>query len=359
MNNITKKVLLVAPLPPPVGGIASWAISMSQCEFLDGWKLENFRTNFEQNEVYGHINVSRNWGYEIKRCLKIWIGIINRLSEDKEIKIVHVNIPANLTSMTRECVTAVITKCMHRKTVVHFHCTVPQIVQKKMQFMVFKLLCRLSGNIIVLNKASREFVEKNTKSKCFLVPNFVNNNLIRQKDKKINDRVKCALFVGGVIDKKGCRTIIEVAKTFPEVQFRMVGHISEEYKTIDLPSNVKLLGTKTGEALRKEYEEADVFLFLSYMLNEGFSIALTEAMAYGLPCIATDWAANKDMLGDDGGIIVPIKSPEKVREALLQIDNVKFREKASKRNVDTVRKYYSQDVIPCKLSKVYTDILRN
>ena len=59
------------------------------------------------------------------------------------------------------------------------------------------------------------------------------------------------------------------------------------------------------QKLQKYLDKADVFLFPSY--TEGFSISLTEAMASGLPCIASDVGANQDMLENHGGILIKTK----------------------------------------------------
>ncbi|MAF26786.1 MAG: glycosyltransferase family 4 protein [Gemmatimonadota bacterium] len=47
----------------------------------------------------------------------------------------------------------------------------------------------------------------------------------------------------------------------------------------------------------------DVFVLPSSI--EGFSLALLEAMARGLPCIATDAGGNREALADGAGILVP------------------------------------------------------
>ena len=353
---MTDKILLVSPFPPPIGGIASWAVSMTNSDFGRQWQLVPFRTNFNHHSVYHHLTPKRNLPYEIKRCFRIWRGISRKLKEDNTIKIVHINIPANFTSMLRECITVLLVRKQNRKSVIHFHCTLPQTVVKKHKKMLFKLLMKLSQNVFVLNGKSYDFVRENTKSKVFLIPNFVENKMIRYEDKIIRPNIRTTLFVGGIIDKKGCRTIMETAKLCPDIQFRMVGYISEEYKNRTFPPNIIMTGEKSGKELQKEFEQADIFLFLSYMESEGFSVALTEAMAYGLPCIVTDWAANGDMIGKEGGIIVPIMSAEAVQKAIAVMQDREFRKNASQRNVKTVKENYSQQTVPKMFADAYTKI---
>ena len=68
--------------------------------------------------------------------------------------------------------------------------------------------------------------------------------------------------------------------------------------------NVFLVGVLNRSEVMREMSEADVFVFLSKYIGEGFSNALAEAMASGLPCLVSDWAANADMIENKGGIVV-------------------------------------------------------
>jgi glycosyltransferase involved in cell wall biosynthesis len=61
----------------------------------------------------------------------------------------------------------------------------------------------------------------------------------------------------------------------------------------------------------------DVFVLPSEI--EGFSLALLEAMARGLPCIATDAGGNREALGDGAGIVVPSRDPDALAKALISV----------------------------------------
>ena len=87
--------------------------------------------------------------------------------------------------------------------------------------------------------------------------------------------------------------------------------------------------------------------------GEGFSIALTEAMAAGLPCIVTDWAANGDMIDDGaGGFVVPVDDVQAAIEAMKKILPAEIRTAQSKYNVEKVKSCY----VASKVKEMYVEV---
>jgi len=81
-----------------------------------------------------------------------------------------------------------------------------------------------------------------------------------------------------------------------------------------LGANVKYLQPCSAEQLRKHYQSADVFVFPSYF--EGFGLVLLEAMACGLPVLASECTAAPDFLTPDCGSIAPAGDLDAWTEAL-------------------------------------------
>ena len=85
-------------------------------------------------------------------------------------------------------------------------------------------------------------------------------------------------------------------------------------KVASLPRGVTLWPPCSREALRERYRMADVFLFPSFF--EGFGLVLLEAMACGLPALATEATAGPDVLTESCGRLVPCGSLEALVEGL-------------------------------------------
>ena len=75
---------------------------------------------------------------------------------------------------------------------------------------------------------------------------------------------------------------------------------------------------KTVEVLSNYF----VMLFPTFYYGEGFPGNVVDAYNSGLPIIATDWLYNKDVICNGrNGILVPIKSPDSVASAILDLYN--------------------------------------
>ena len=168
------------------------------------------------------------------------------------------------------------------------------------------------------------------------------------------------LYVGGVIETKGCSDLLDVAKQFPDVEFRLVGKPEDKIvQKAQLLPNVSLPGVMDRQQLRQEYAQADAFAFLTYFAGEGFSNSLAEAMAAGLPCLVTDWSANKDMIENKGGFVVPIKSPEQAAQKFKEMMSMQVRQEQSAFNIQKIKTVYLDKVVLRQYVDCYESVLEN
>ena len=74
----------------------------------------------------------------------------------------------------------------------------------------------------------------------------------------------------------------------------------------------------------KFYQDNEIFILSS--IYEGFGNVLVEAMSFGLKIISTDCANGPSEILSNGkfGILVPIKNPKKITDAIYDILNINF-----------------------------------
>ncbi len=345
-----KTVLLISHMPPPLGGIATWTKKVVEHE-IPGYDIQ-----FVNSSTIGgrdpFKSPKRSLRVELKRARNIYRAT-KKVLKNHKIDVMHDNIPCTLFGNLRELHTARIAKKFKVPFILHCHSTLPNMVNTKLNKFWFKRLLKKCSGVIVLNQKSYDFVKSfKTNTYVKIIPNFVLNKEL-SLDRKINPTLSKISYVGGVVKEKGCKLIHDIASFFPEIKFELVGNINEEIANLDKLDNFELLGPKHPDEIKGYLDTTDAFFFLTKFQGEGFSVSLTEAMGAGLPCIATDWAANKDMLENKGGVIIDVDNLEQLKDAINKIKDQEVRKQMSEWNIEKVKNYYSADVVINSYAEFY------
>lgn len=346
-------VTLLGLTPPPNGGIASWTMRMLGSQLLKSQiDLGFVNESMPDGRATFGKKSKRSILKEAKRCLRIWSDLRRDLRMRK-VDVVHSNIPAFPLSMLREIFCALIAKGYGAKFLIHFRCTVPIAANSRFAHLLLRVLLFCSDSAIVLNKVSEDYVQSLSQIPVYLIPNFVSLDEAPCSCHHAINKINTALYTGGIISEKGIDDIISLAQSIPEVTFLLAG---QGELCGEAPSNVRLLGPLPKSELAPLYEQADVFLFLSRFKGEGFSNSLAEAMSAGLPCIVTDWAANADMVGPDGGFVVKSHDIDGMIEAMRRLDDPELRIQMGNTNCKKVQEYYSESVVMSEYINIYNRV---
>jgi len=131
------------------------------------------------------------------------------------------------------------------------------------------------------------------------------------------------LYIGRLIEAKGLLDLLEawplLLREFPHAHLVLVGSGPIEGEVRRRAGSPPLAGTAhlTGEVadVRPYLRAAAAFAFPSWA--EGLPNALLEAMAMGLPCVASDIGPIRDAVTDgQEGLLVPVRAPERLAAAL-------------------------------------------
>jgi glycosyltransferase involved in cell wall biosynthesis len=126
---------------------------------------------------------------------------------------------------------------------------------------------------------------------------------------------RTVLYVGSARPAKGLPYLVRAVNDLPQVRLIVLGGWGEEGDLCRslAKENTEFVGKVPPSKVRDYLAKASIFCLPS--LSEGFPNALLEAMAAGLPIVATRVGGIPYILGDSG-ILVPPRDTASLREAL-------------------------------------------
>jgi glycosyltransferase involved in cell wall biosynthesis len=173
------------------------------------------------------------------------------------------------------------------------------------------------------------------------------------------------IAVGAFRRNKGFDILVDAFAEghFPEnIKLDIVGD-GEERELVErkvhqhgLSSQIHLLGTKTPAEVSELLCNSDCFVLSSRL--ETFAIVVIEAMAKGLPVIATKSGGPETFLQPEHGILVQKENVEELADAMQYMI-----EHHLEYNPEDIRKFcydhFSQNVIADQIIGVYNQVLNN
>ncbi len=119
-----------------------------------------------------------------------------------------------------------------------------------------------------------------------------------------------ALYVGRLSPEKGIEGLLDVWRRLaPPMRLRIIGSGPLE-SSLDRPPGVEFLGRQPRECVLAAMKDARVLVFPS-VCYENFPLAILEAMATGLPVIASHQGSVPEIVEDGrSGVLVPSGNPE-------------------------------------------------
>lgn len=347
------KILLVSPLPPPAGGIATWTKLYINSKKVKDNSLIVVNTAVKGSRIDNF--VKRSIKAEVRRTLDIYKKI-KRYTGHDEFDVVHFNTSCSKLGMIRDYICAKEAKGKGGKLILQCHCDTSYMVQGRIAEYFFEKLCNISDRILCLNRSSRKHIKSVSGKDSVIIPNFIElKSLNIMPEKIISEVIKTIIYVGHITKSKGCSDIISVAKKLPTVTFKLIGYLSDEIKEIPISDNIEYLGEVSKDEVINQMLKADLLLFPSY--SEGFPNVVLEAMACGLPIVATPVGAIPDMVKDSGGILVDVGDIEGMVQAIENLQDRQTRLKVSRCNKERVTKEYTVDTVINQIFIQYSQVL--
>lgn len=351
------RILVIGPWPPTVGGVTSFMLKLTGSALAQEFDFQRFNTSRPPKQ--GTID---NWGYGA-----VLRGGMGRLFLGAAITLGHVlafpfraarvdivQIQASDFLTFWEAIYYVLAaKLLGRKVIMRlggafdrFYDTSPGSVRTAIRWAIGR-----PHRLIVQSQYWADLVAGLGRTKgVVVVPNWVPDRLVEPVARP-KGPVTCLFIAGSEARRKGIELIFEAARALPAIRFRIVA-------APDMPPlpNLSGLGVLGHATLLEEMRNADIFALPSF--GEGFPNSLVEAMALGLPSVATPVGAVPEII-DEGisGYLMPVGDAAMLtrRIAELAVDRALRLAIGEQAQATIVARYCETQVIGC-IRNLYLDM---
>jgi glycosyltransferase involved in cell wall biosynthesis len=208
-----------------------------------------------------------------------------------------------------------------------------------------------------------------------VIYNGVNISNINKLSKKKRSNSLCKhtqsakeiVTVGRLVHKKGHKFLIKampkITNKHPNAKLTIVGggglmtELRKIAKKLRVISNIKFTGTISRNDVFRILGRSDVFVFPS--LYEGFGIATVEAMAVGLPVVATRIGPIMEIIQHGhSGLLVPPRDPKAIAAEICKlIDNEELRKDMGNNAEHRAKNKFSVPNMAERYDKMYKKII--
>ncbi len=325
------RIIMVAPTPPPYGGIANWSRLLKEyinkrddIVIVDSINIAPKSRDLDGRSIFERVVVQ---GFKM-------LGMAKQLK--KSIKknphsIVHMTTSGQF-GIVRDIKFLKICRKKRIHSVYHIRFgRVSDISEKNtLEWKLLKKAINLSNVVVSIDETTNAVLKKYFPDKAVKIPNPFDSSAIKQLDNK--ETVKEIMFLGWCIKAKGIEELLDawssLSLEYTQWKLRIVGPYQEKYlaelKERFSCEGVIFDGEKGHDEALELLQQASIFILPSY--TEGFPNVVLEAMALSKPIIATDVGAIKEMLSENSGILIEPMDVEAIKNALKKlIDNEELR----------------------------------
>ena len=218
--------------------------------------------------------------------------------------------------------------------------------------------------VIAVGTQLGENIKLKTGISCDIIPNVLNEEFFAPINSNNKKKDFGFVFTGRLIELKRPLLLIdafnEVQKEYPDIRLGLIGEgelrgkIEDKITEYSLDGQVTLYGLMNRKEIIKIYEEYNCFVLPSS--RETFGVACIEAMACGLPVIATKCGGPEDFVTPNTGLLIPVDDKRQLADAMIKM--IIHRDEYDSASI---RKYvyntFSENSIADQLLTVYERII--
>lgn len=232
----------------------------------------------------------------------------------------------------------------------------PRIVEKELREYEEADAISISSQFV-----KRTFLSANVpERKLIHVPYGVDLTQFRQAPK--TDGVFRVVFAGGISLRKGVPYLLKAFSelNLPNSELLFIGTLNEEMRPFfkEYRDRFKWQGHIPQARLHRYYSQGSVFVLPS--IEEGLALVIPQAMACGLPIIATTNTGAEDIVRDGtDGFIIPIREVEALKKKILHLyEHPEEQERMGRSAKERVSSGFTWSDYGAKIIRSYEHILQ-
>ena len=317
-----KRVLLIGPLPPPIGGDTVLTLNVSRSAYWGehGIALECIDTSpgdrvrvpderLTPGDLIRGVRIFLEFAVKLPRCGAVLLWANSRFIMTAGLPIIV------WCSMFRRAVFVKVFGAFLARRI----CRTPQ----PWRAFALAIMHRATYILPETKALARDLVVEAgfSEDRLLVLPNFLPDDLFGARHAPKRFSGKCAFF-GQIKREKGVFDILEALGGAAGITCDFYGPLldrdREEFlRVVSKHANLSYRGTIEPGRVSMIAAGYDAVLLPTYHAGEGHPAVVLEAYAAGVPVVATDWLSLPELV-EDGvrGFLVPVRSPEKIREAV-------------------------------------------
>jgi len=227
------------------------------------------------------------------------------------------------------------------------------------------LITRSSDKLIAVSRVVMKHAIADLRvprQKIVFIPNGVDTHSYSPSDREATNPI--VTYIGRLIENKGPQYLVEagfdILKNHPDTRIYIIGDgpmkekLSQQVGFLGLEDRIHILGSIPD--IRPILQMTTVFVRPS--LTEGMSLAVLEAMASGLPVVASNIEGNAEVVKNGvNGYLVPPANPKALAEAVaFLLGNREIVRTVGKNARKTAEKLYDWSRIAEQTLEVYESL---
>lgn len=370
------KILLIGPFPPAVGGVTTSLHNIVYSDLANRHRFICFSNSrpLKKHPLGSHRYRDFFQGGIVRMFSGILVTLYHILSFPFVLRKVRPNIVQIHTSdyfvFWENSIYILISRLFRKKILVRMGGVFDKFYQNSNPFARFLVRCilKVPDILIVQSEYWKSFIGSLADpAKIRVVNNFLDVRAFPELSPRPEAESKRILFICGTeAMRKGLDVVLESVRYLSHdgigtSRFVFVAsndQIQQRVKDLQVQPYIEFRGLLSKEEMLEEYRKADLFLLPSF--GEGFPNSLLEAMASGLPIIATRVGAVPEVIEDRvNGLLIDAGDPGALTRAIKQVlHDPELRQRLGERGKEKVTTHYNVEKGVAQLDAIYAELLR-